>query len=255
MRKRMSDVIVWFITALLVAFGAYCVICVAQQNEERKSNESVLEEVRESFYIPVENNNEEVDLPEEDLHTRYNAMKDINSDYVAWIRIPGTNVDYPVVMADESNPYWYLKHNFKGKYDVYGTPYVIEPNTVNDDNVIIYAHNMRDGSMFGSLKKYRDEDWAMQNRLIELITDNKHLYYEVIAVLTQDAYDPDIVWSDHIVFRTQGQSFYYGYECCSRSIIDFDYEPTGDDNYITLVTCEYSTPNGRLLVVGRQLKE
>ena len=83
-----------------------------------------------------------------------------NSDMVGWIRIDGTDIDYPVVQrVDEPN--YYLKHDFAGRYTDYGCPFMqadcdaLAPS----DNLIIYGHNMKDGSMFADLAKYRSKDF------------------------------------------------------------------------------------------------
>ena len=101
----------------------------------------------------------------------YRALSEENPDMVGWIRIDGTNIDYPVVQcADEPN--YYLKHDFAGRYTDFGCPFAQANCDVQDpsDNVILYGHNMKDGSMFSDLVRYQSRSFWETHRTIHFDT-------------------------------------------------------------------------------------
>ncbi len=265
-KKYGSTLFVVVIVLVIIAFGIYCVYQLRSIAIEKNCSDEVIDDLRIQFYddrvsqeqLPDDKVKLSSELPTEDLLSRYARMKDINSEYVAWLKINDTNVDYPVVQENVNDIGYYLKHNFRKKWSSYGTPYLSASCNINSGNLVIQAHNMRDGSMFGCLSKYRKSDWAMNHRIIELYTDSEHRYYEVIAVITQDADFPVVNWAEYIDFQSSEQSYRYALETVNHSIIDFGYQPVESteiiENYITLSTCEYSHSNGRLLIIAKRIQ-
>lgn len=93
----------------------------------------------------------ELPQPEQTAFEKYAAVYEQNSDFVGWISIEGTNIDYPV-MQTVDNPNYYLKHSFEKQYSDYGVPYVQENCDLGlSDNCVIYGHHMNNGSMFADL--------------------------------------------------------------------------------------------------------
>ena len=90
---------------------------------------------------------------------KYRAVQEQNSDFVGWLSIPGTNIDYPV-MQTVNEPNFYLKRGFDKQYSDYGVPYVQENcDLALSDNCVIYGHHMNNGTMFADLCKYESEDF------------------------------------------------------------------------------------------------
>lgn len=83
-----------------------------------------------------------------------------NNDLVGWIRIDDIKINYPV-MQSKDEPDFYLRHRFDKKYSTYGCPYVQEDYDVDSlsDNLVIYGHHVKDGSMFAGLMKYTDKSF------------------------------------------------------------------------------------------------
>ena len=111
----------------------------------------------------------------------FKALKKINPDIVAWIRIPDTSIDYPVVQGNDDS--YYLTHTFKKTEHVAGAIFLDSDNYADfsDDKNIIYGHNMKDGSMFGDLKKYKDPKFAGEHPYIEIYRHGKWISCPVIA--------------------------------------------------------------------------
>ena len=108
-----------------------------------------------------------------------------NPDVIGWIEVPGTDVDYPLV-ADEDN--FYLTHDLYGEESVYGAIYMDENNKgdLQQPHLILYGHNMKDGSMFASLHKFEDEAFFDENRLVKIYTPKGQLDFEIFAAYARD---------------------------------------------------------------------
>ena len=110
-----------------------------------------------------------------------------NSECIGWICIEGTAVDYPV-MHTPGDPQKYLRKNFYGEYSVSGIPFLDYRCTL-DTNLIIYGHNMKNGTMFSDLKKYLDSTFRAEHPTIELETADGVRYFTVAEVIRTDIYD------------------------------------------------------------------
>jgi len=117
------------------------------------------------------------------------AAKEVNNDIYAWIRIPDTEVDYPILQSpDDVIDSYYLDHTVEKAEGLPGAIYTHKLNSKNfhDRCTIIYGHNMRDGSMFGSLGNYRDAAYADEHDTIYIYTPEHILEYKVFACITYD---------------------------------------------------------------------
>lgn len=112
-----------------------------------------------------------------------------NSDLVGWIRIEDTNINYQI-MHTPDNPDFYLKHGCDKEYSDYGCSYVQENCDVQlpSDNVIIYGHHMKNGSMFCDLEKYKSQDFWQEHKTISFSTVTDRYGYEIISVFKTFVY-------------------------------------------------------------------
>lgn len=145
-----------------------------------------------------------------------------NSECIGWIYIEGTAVNYPV-MHTPNDPQKYLRKNFERKYSVSGIPFLDYRCTL-DTNLIIYGHNMKNGTMFSDLKKYLDKTFREQHPVIELETADGVRYFTVTEVIKTDIYDKR-------------------YE---------DIEVKDGRQKLILSTCYGSAKSGRLLVIAEE---
>ena len=179
-----------------------------------------------------------------------------NEDTVGWITIEGTKIDYPVMYTPQ-DPEKYLHLGFDQKYSFAGLPFIdancsLDPES---DNLIIYAHNMLDGSMFRSLMKYEQKSYWQQHPRVKLGLWDEEREYEVLAA-----------FRDRVYYKTENCFKFYKFidaesEDSYREAIDYykthacyDTGVTAQpgDRLITLVTCAYHTDNGRFVVVARE---
>ena len=120
--------------------------------KENKANEQILKDI--SNAIVVVENDEENQKEEDKYKIDFGELKKKNEDVVAWIKVNNTKIEYPVVKSKNND--YYLNHSFDKSYNIAGWIFADYRNKINekDKNIIVYGHNRKDGSMFGSLKKY-----------------------------------------------------------------------------------------------------
>lgn len=173
-----------------------------------------------------------------------NKLIDINSDYKLWINIPNTVIDYPVVQGKDNE--FYLKNNFYKEDSISGTIFIDSRNNINEDrNLVLYGHNMKNGSMFTDINKFKDIDF-FENREIKIIKDNEEYIYDVFSVFVETSYDISIKYK----FRDNNEFIEYIDFLKEKSI--YKKEINNYSNIITLYTCSYEFENARTIVIAME---
>ena len=113
-------------------------------------------------------------------YNKEKPLSDINSDYKCWINIENTNIDYPVVQSEDND--YYLKRNFFNKKNYSGSVFFDFRVDKNSRNAILYAHNMKDGTMFANIEKFKNKDFFDENNKIIIEKDGVKYEYEVFSV-------------------------------------------------------------------------
>ena len=172
-----------------------------------------------------------------------------NPDCVAWVRIEKTKIDYPI-MQTKDKPQYYLRRNFNKEYSYIGTPFLDAAcDMETSPNLIVYGHNMRDGTMFADLIKYKQKQFGVNNPIIQLITPNGCRRYVVIAVArvrNDDAWYSYTDTTDEIMFNE------FKSHIESKSLYTINGKMEYGDSFLTLSTCEYSQTNGRLIIIAKR---
>lgn len=178
------------LVAVLLAAGIWIFQIVSEYQRADQEYEELTEYIRETDEEDTpqddKTENEEDEETEglgsaEDFTVDFEALKQINEDIVAWIRIPGV-LDYPVVQGTDNS--YYLHHTFRKEYNIAGSIFLDSRNAADfsDGKNIIYGHNMRDGSMFHVLRKFQDLDFYQANREIWLyLPDGSVQVYEIVG--------------------------------------------------------------------------
>ena len=179
-----------------------------------------------------------------------------NSDMVGWIQIEGTSIDYPV-MQTPTDPNYYLKHDFEKHYTDYGCPFMQADCDAlcPSDNLIIYGHNMKDGSMFADLAKYRSKDFWQTHKTVWFDTELGSSAYEIFAVIhmTVQADAADAFPFYRFLDAASPEEFAdYVSACQMRALYDTGISAQYGDKLLTLSTCDNITDDGRLLVIAKQ---
>lgn len=181
-----------------------------------------------------------------------------NEDMAAWLTIPGTRIDYPVMWTPEDEEY-YLRKDFYGNKDSNGcllldTDSCLDPLTTN---LIIHGHNMRSGAMFGTLTDYEKESFYNEHKQIILHTESGQRNYEVIAVFRSQVYrKSDNVFKFYKFFQANTEEEFLDFYNNIKELSLYDTGTTAEfgDNFITLSTCVYHVENGRFVVVAKEVE-
>ena len=189
---------------------------------------------------------EPVMLPE------YALLYEKNPDTIGWMMIEGTPINYPVMQTPDRVDY-YLKRDFSGAYSAHGCLYARESCDVfaPSDNVTIYGHHMKDGSMFAKLDKFRDQSFWEEYHTIQFDTLYEHHTYTIFAVFTTTASVGE-GFAYHQFEEAADEADFDAFitACKALSLYDTGITPEYGDKLICLSTCEYSQINGRLVVVA-----
>ena len=182
-----------------------------------------------------------------------------NPDFVGWLKIPGTEIDYPVMWREGDNDY-YLTHNFIGEYDRNGLLILDKQCEANGEgaNNLIHGHNMKSGAMFGALMDYTEEDFFLEHPRIFYTGLYEAREYEIMAVFRSSVYDPesgDFAYYDYISLEDAADFDEYVESVKKEAFYDTGVTAEWGDHLLTLSTCEYSRDNGRLVIVAREVRE
>ena len=196
----------------------------------------------------------DVKVPE--VLDEYAGLYAENSDTIGWLKIDGMTIDYVVMQApDEINKY--LRHDFYGKDSTRGCLFVDEYCDIfNSDNIIIYGHNMKDGSMFGTLDSYADESFYAEHKIIRFDTIYEKHSYEVVAAISTSipAKDEDVFRYYEYTSSNDEETFLdYADFIEKNKLYDTGVEINPGDKLLTLSTCAYHTTDGRFIVVAKQI--
>ena len=232
-----------------------------EQNRQAEAREMVEEETLNQHVVPP------ISLIEEGLSVQQseNAVGERaaqsavdlsaylaqNPDFIAWLRIPGTNVDYPVVQTDD--PDYYLNHTFSGKSSVVGTLFSLADADYQAPgrNIAIYGHHLRSSGekMFTSLMRYKNPDFYEDNKTIVLDSLYRHSEYTIFAVVNMKVRDWEpsrTTFSGNVAFMA------FVNRAKAESLYDTGVEVGTDDHILTLITCDrsYAGKEGRLVILA-----
>ena len=243
-----------FIIFILLIVIAVSIIYIANYYSDKE------EVVQESEILNTIEIDETQITPEKtERMLQVEELRKENSDIVGWIEIEGTNINYPVLQGEDNN--FYMNRNFQKEESVYGSLFLDADFDWNNpsSNLLIYGHNIQDGSMFHNLLNYADEEYYKEHPNIRFTTAEEDATYEIIAAFRSRVYYK----SEQDVFR-----YYYFVNPESKEEYDefvenakeaslYDTGKTAEygDQLITLSTCSYHTEDGRFAVVGRKVEE
>lgn len=264
MNKKMKQNIILCGAAAFAVLFLFSGIMLARQYADSKKSHAAFTEVAELVEtIPELTEGTEPtegtlqDKPEKiPASEKYAAVYEQNQDFIGWLNIPDTNIDYPVMLTP-SEPNFYLKRNFNKQYSEYGVPYMQENCAPElSDNLIIYGHHMNDGSMFADLCKYESEKFYQEHKTFTFDTLAEYGEYEIVTVFKTVVYSPDGFKYYHFVDAKDKADFanFIG-QCKSLALYDTGVEAEYGDSLLTLSTCEYSRTNGRMVIVAKRITQ
>ncbi len=184
----------------------------------------------------------------------YAPIYNLNPDVVGWIEIEGTRINYPVMQTPEWVNY-YLTRDFNGETSRHGAIYINESADIKlpSDNVTIYGHKMKDGTMFAALHDYKKQSFFKEHPYITFDTIFEHHEYQILSVFITTANREDS-FNYHEFVDGDEQTFSdYVAKCKELSLYDTGVDAVYGDKLITLSTCEHNIADGRLVVVAKRI--
>ena len=249
-KKNLMLALLLLFFIILFIYSSYKIINWFKNNSE---NQIIEQEIKEYINIIEEkdntdvNNNEEVTNTEINIEVDFDKLKEKNKDVVAYIKINNTNIDYPIVQSNDNS--YYLTHNLEKKYNESGWIFMDYNNKLDtlDKNIIIYGHNRKNDSMFGTLKNALNSEWQdnKNNRIIYFVTPNGLEKYEIFSVYEEKASMDPL----KVDFKDETEYFNFIENLKNKSTRDFEIELSKGSNILTLSTCGANS-NNRILVHG-----
>lgn len=261
-QNRNRSIVICFLLLLAFSSIGYFVLYYAKQRDVINET-SYWAELKDEKYANVissvsqvirKDYEEEVVIPE--ILDEYKALYNKNKSLIGWIKIADTIIDYPVMQTVDNE--YYLKHNFNQETNNNGCIFMDCNNDVilGNTNFILYGHHMKTGAMFGTLKKYANQDYYEEHKIIEFDTIYEKGTYEVMYAFRSRIYNKDEIIFKYYQFidAYSAEEFdSYMEEMDKLSLIDTGVTASFGDKLLTLSTCDYQENNGRFVVVAKRI--
>lgn len=201
----------------------------------------------------------EAEIP---VNSRFRALLGQNEDTIGWLEIEGIDIGLPVVQRDNS---YYLKHDFYGEESSHGTLFLSRYNTADpndpeypDDCLIVFGHNMLDGTMFSNMTKYRKAEFVSANPFLSFDTLWEDADYVIVAVFVANTLEEQgepFLYNTMRRFDTGEEKQAFIDAVMERSLITANVDVGTDDTFVMLSTCDYEFTGERLVAVARKLRD
>ena len=159
----MKFIILVFVVTLIIS-SYYLVKDFLEYKSSNDDNKELVKDV-----IDYTDNKEE---KEDKIMINWDRLYEINKDIIGWIKIENTNINYPILKDDENLKY--LKHSYNEKHNNNGSIFTLNADPFNDENTVIYGHNMKNGTMFSELSKYMNKNFFDEHSTILIYTKNQN---------------------------------------------------------------------------------
>lgn len=246
-RKKNKAIAVLTSFFLLIAFGILGYI--VYQMYAGYQNKLIYQEISSiSEEIPSENTAASV--------RKVRILNERNSDVIGWLQIPDTIIDYPILQG--SNNDYYLTYNYRKEKSKYGSIFLKKECNIQEpySNQIIYGHNMKDGQMFSTLLKYQDYGFFEKHRTIKIATQQEESMYQIVSVFKSRIFYQDeedvFRYYDYTEFKKEEEYNEFIQNCKQLQLYETGISAEFGEQLATLITCEYSQPNGRLVVIAKK---
>ena len=269
-RKKLKTPALYYVIAIILigvlAFAGYQALRIyLPQSKESGDFASVKEKagIEDISAQEIIGGSETAD-PENAADTTENAadlspfrrLAEINSDFVGWLSIEDTEIDYPVMKSSESDPEFYLHRDFDKNYSYSGTLFIGEGCNADSDVFVIYGHNMNAGTMFGSLDSYKSGSFALEHKDIVFRTQKENRVYRVFAAFQTKLLPEDS--DDFAYYRSVGKLNKGEYDevlenIRTMSLISLNEAPEYPAQIMLLSTCYYHTDEGRFVVAAYRI--
>lgn len=266
--KKIINKVILIFRILSIIIIIYCLLYIFNWYLENKKNKEIFQEITSNNILDTivieipetttdsTNNSTDTEPKQTTQVTTYTFdfknLLSINDSTIGWIYVPGTNINYPVVQANDND--FYLKHSFNKTKNSAGWIFADYRNKLDgtDKNIIIYGHNRMDSSMFATLRNTQKQNWATNknNHYITFSTPdgNTHIYqvFSTYTIKSETYYLTTIFQNDdtYLDFLNTLKN---------RSTYNFNVNLSKEDSILTLSTCD-STGKSRVIVHARKIQ-
>lgn len=251
----MKKILLNIFTIIFVAGTIYSIYSLITYKINEKSINNQLKVIDEKVeVIEIEENGSQLTKETNTsnlnlMSANFDKLKSINPDVKGWITVNGTNINYPFVQGKDNN--YYLRHSFNKSYNSAGWVFLdYKNNLLNDKNTILYAHSMRNKTMFGSLRNILKSNWLnnSNNHIIKLSTEKENTLWKVFSVYHIRT------TSDYIKINFKSDDEFENFinMILKRSYYNFNTSVSNNDKVLTLSTCYSNTE--RLVLHAKLIK-
>jgi len=262
MRKTIRSILAIAASAILLYGGVNLISYILETQQSATLNHDLAQlavavrktspeptETNPSTEPPAETEPEEIYLDEEaPITVDFDVLLEHSADIVGWLYCEDTPINLPVVQGQDNE--YYLNRMYDGTGNGSGTLFIDyrSPRDFTGSNTVIYGHNMKNRSMFGTLANYKRQEYYEEHPVLWLLTPERNYKVKLLAgIVTPD--DADVYAYD----LTDLEAYYMVRKAISDSTFESSAIPQKSDRYLTLSTCSYEFSNARYVVIGRLL--
>lgn len=238
MKIKKGNLLIGFIQVISIIIIIISLYYIYLWYIDNKKTENILNEIYENANVSSDNISVDNDLKIEVENIDFNKLINKNPDTIGWIKVLGTDINYPVVQTNNND--FYLTHSFYKSYNKAGWIFAdyINKNLKNnelDKNTIIYGHNRQNNSMFGTLSNVFKEEWLSnkENHYINFSTLNNNMVWEVFSTYTIEKEEYYIQSN----FSSDEEYISFLNTIKNRSTYKYDVNISKEDKILTLSTC------------------
>ena len=250
MNKKWKILYVLLVVGCLLCIGGMLWYLQADQQEEEIAKQKQ-EEIVEQFV------SEEAEVELAELPIDFEGLQAINPEIYAWIEVPGTKINYPILQHEGEDQSFYLTRDMYGERSQAGSIYTEDYNNKDfqDYHTVLYGHNMKNGSMFHNVRYFAEREFFDEHHELFIYMPGKILRYEIITCYEYDDrhllslfdYDDKEGFAEYIEKIMNPRSMY--------AMVRKQQEVTADDKLVTLSTCIANKPNNRRLLQAVLVEE
>lgn len=267
-KRKKSYIFIYIFLSLLILFSMTYIITYFLSKKAAIEESNLLNNIHNEIASDTskeETNKIIVDIQDETViqeterMMKVRELKEVNDDIIGWIEIPDTKINYPVLQGTDNE--YYMNHNYKKEKSRNGSIFLTKDYAWNipSSNLLIYGHNLNNGTMFQDLLKYANESYYKEHPKIRFTTVEDDSEYEIIAVFKSRVYyqSEKNVFRYYFFVNAENEEEYNQFieNAKKESLYDINATAQYGDQLITLSTCSYHVKDGRFAVVGKKCGE
>lgn len=249
-KNKKNKIISIIVITILICSISYITISKYINYRKQKEQQEILNKIKI--------NEEEITEETTERMLKLKELQKENFDIVGWLEIEKTGINYPVLKTNNND--YYLTHTYKKENSKNGSIFLDKDYnfSIPSSNLLIYGHNNKNGKMFEELLNYENEEYYKKHPNIRFTTEKWDSTFEIIAVFKSRVYykDETNVFRYYYFINAENEEEYNYYieQCKKASLYNIDTSAKYGNQLLTLSTCDYSTANGRFVVVAREIK-